>query len=120
MEQLRKKLISVQGRLIKTLGEDASALIISEIDDECGAMIHGKITNLAQAIFAVIHDNKSGVGEDLYRIIKSVTLNIIANETPYATDLVNGILNASDLTLRGIVSDKPFEKTEIIQMNPKQ
>lgn len=120
MEQLRKKLISVQGRLIKTLGEDASTLIISEMDDECGAMVHGKITNIAQAIFAIIHDNKSGIGEDLYRIIKSVTLNIIANETPYAADLVNGILNASDLSLKGATSEKPFEKTEIIQMNPKQ
>ena len=120
MKQLRKKMISIQGKIIKTFGDDVNSLIISEMNDECGAMIHGKITNIAQAIFAVIHDNENEIGEDLYRIIKSVTLNIIANETPYATDLVNGILNASDISLRGAMSDKPFEKTEIIQMQPKK
>lgn len=90
--ELNKKLNSVKNKVMKEFGEDVDFLAVYSQDDTCGLILHGDSHQIAHSLFATIHSDKE-VSNDIYRIIKLVTLNIIGNETPYATDLINSILN---------------------------
>ena len=92
-KELKKKMLNIQKKMVKELGEESDALITSFNDGQCGCIMHGAAHNIAHSIFALIHDKQNDMGNELYRVIKLVTLNIINNESPYAMDLLTSILN---------------------------
>lgn len=75
----------------KIMGEDADIFIISHKDGQCGAVTHGKSDNIAQAIFACMHQPNNPIGAAIYRIIKLNVMNMISNDSPYSADLLQSI-----------------------------
>ena len=94
-KELKQKMINLQKKAAKELGEGTDMLITSFDNGNCGCIMQGASQNIAHSIFALIHDPKNEMSMNLYRIIKLVVLNIVNNESPYAMDLLTSILNSS-------------------------
>lgn len=92
-KELKTKMLGLQKKTVKDLGKDTDVLIASFNEGHCGCVMRGASQNIAHSIFALIHDPKNSMGNDLYRVIKLVVLNIVNNESPYAMDLLTSILN---------------------------
>lgn len=115
--ELTKKMISLQKRALKDFGENTDSLILTFMDDQCGAILHGSVQNLAHSLFALIHDKKNDLGMDLYRILKLVALNIVNNETPYAADFLTSIINSANMPPE---KDETEQEREAICININQ
>lgn len=117
--ELTKKMINLQKKALKDFGDDTDSLILTFVDEQCGAILHGSVQNLAHSLFALIHDKKNDIGMDLYRILKLVALNIVNNETPYAADFITSIINSANMPLEKDEPNKE-EKAMCININQKK
>lgn len=73
------------------MGKDADIFIISHKEGRCGAVTHGNSDNIAQAIFSCMHQPNNPIGAAIYRILKLNVMNMITNNSPYSTDLLQSI-----------------------------
>lgn len=85
------------GKAKLILGEDTDFMIITHTKNGMlGAATHGNTEELAQSLFANIHNTAEAVGQTLYRILKLNVMNIFNNPSCYAQDLmmsINNVLN---------------------------
>jgi len=112
-KELKEKMVDLQKKMVKELGEKADALITTFNDGHCGCIMRGEVQNIAHSMFALIHDKNNKMSLDLYRVIKLVVLNIVNNESPYAMDLLQSILNAPSPI------EKSDKKAVLVQMPKK-
>ncbi len=92
-KDLKTKMENIKGIAVKELGDTADTLLVSFDEGQCSCIMHGESQNIAHAIFALIHNSQNQTSMDLYRIVKLIVLNIVNNESPYAMDLLQSILN---------------------------
>lgn len=76
----------------KNLGAGSDYMIIAHKEGVCSGSVYGNAENLAQAFFALIHQDND-VAKAVYRIVKLNAMNIISNPSPYAMDLMSAISN---------------------------
>lgn len=88
-----KKMEQVKDELLENFGKRANMLLATKNGDKCCAMIHGSSQDIAQSIFTIMHSDDVECANELYNIVKSLVLNIIRNETPYASDLTSCVFN---------------------------
>ena len=117
-KEIKEKMLSLQEKAIKEFGKDSDILITTFKDGHCGSIMRGDAQNIAHSLFALIHDPNSKAGIDLYRVIKLVVLNIVSNESPFAADLLTGILNAP-APIDEREKDEGDKKAVLVQM-PKR
>lgn len=115
-KELKEQMLSLQKKVLKELGEDSDVLITTFNNGHCGSIMRGATQNIAQSMFALIHDPKNKMSIDLYRVIKLVVLNIVNNESPFAADLLTSILNAPAPISQNEKPDNG-KKAVCIQMN---
>lgn len=82
-------------KALKIYGEDADILIIAHKNGMCGSVLHGKGENVAQAIFACMHQPNLPIGKHLYRMLRLIVMNILCNPSPYAANLAETVVNAT-------------------------
>ncbi len=88
-----KKIAKLSKTAAQILGEGADYIIIAHKDGQCGGSAYGNIENIAQAFFALLHQQNGDLAKAVYRIIKLNAMNIVANPSPYAMDLSNALSN---------------------------
>lgn len=88
-----KQISKLNEEVAKILGNDADYIIIAHKNGQCGGSARGDINNIAQAFFALLHQDKGELAKAVYRIIKLNVMNIMANPSPYAIDLSQSISN---------------------------
>ena len=93
MEQKTNELLE---QAIQIMGEDADIMIISHKNGQCGTVIHGSVDNVAQSVFACMHQPDDKVGNAVYRIVKLNAINLFTNPSPYGQDLMDSIEEAVD------------------------
>lgn len=85
------------GKAKLLLGEDADFMIIAHTKNGMlSAATHGNTEEIAQSLFANIHNTTNAVGQTLYRMLKLNVMNILNNPSCYAQDLmmaINNVLN---------------------------
>ena len=106
---MEKKTNDLFEQAIKIMGEDADIMIITHKDGCCGSIIHGAVDNIAQAVFACIHQPDDQVGNAVYRIVKLNAINLLTNPTPYGQDLSDSIEEAVDELMEDAENDIPKE-----------
>lgn len=89
-----KKIAKLSEKAAQILGDDADYIIIAHKDGLCGGSARGSIDNIAQAFFALLHQQNGDLSKAAFRIIKLNAMNIMANPSPYAAELSEGISNA--------------------------
>lgn len=87
-----KKITKLNNQAAKILGEGADYIVIAQKDGQCGGTIRGNVENIAQAFFALIHQDNE-LAKAVYRIIKLNAMNIVKNPSPFAMDLSEAISN---------------------------
>lgn len=75
------------------MGKNADILIVTHKDGKFGVVKSGDADNIAQALFSCMHHTDNPIGEVLYKIIRLNVVNIFANSSPYAIDLMKSINN---------------------------
>lgn len=88
-----KKISKLSDRAAKILGDDADYIIIAHKDGICGGAAKGNIDNIAQAFFALLHQQNGDLAKAVFRIIKLNAMNIVGNPSPYAIELSNALSN---------------------------
>lgn len=88
-----KKITKLSKKAAQILGEGVDYIIIAHKDGQCGGSAYGNIENIAQAFFALLHQQNGDLAKAVYRIIKLNAMNIVANPSPYAMDLSNALSN---------------------------
>lgn len=94
---MEQKINELLNRALSLMGEESNILIVVNKNDQCGAIIHGKADEVAQSVFACMHHNTASISQNIYRIVKLNTLNILANSSPYTKDLLNSIERITDM-----------------------
>lgn len=90
---MEKKTNEALKQAMKIYGEDADILVIAHKDGKCGSVLHGNGENVAQAIFACMHQPDSPIGREIYRIIRLNVMNILHNPSPFAANLAETVVN---------------------------
>jgi len=90
---MEKKTNKALEQAMKIYGEDADILIIAHKDGQCGSVLHGNGENIAQAIFACMHQPNSPIAREMYRIIRLNVMNILNNPSPYAANLAETVVS---------------------------
>ena len=114
-KELKERMIELQNDVVKKLGDDSDLLVTVFNNGQCGCAMHGETQNIAHSLFALIHDNDSKLAPDLYRVIKLIVLNIVNNESPYAADLLQSILNTPGTEIQAELPEND-KAAVIIQM----
>lgn len=89
---MNKKIDKLNKSAAKTLGDGADYIVIAHKEGQSGGTIKGNVDNIAQAFFALLHQDND-LAKAVYRIIKLNAMNIINNPSPYAMDLSNALSN---------------------------
>lgn len=90
MKEKTQKLLE---KVEKVMGVDADVMILSHDGGKCAAITHGSTENIAQTIFACMHQSDNSIGPVLYRIIKLNVINILNTPSLFAGDLIDAINN---------------------------
>lgn len=88
-----KQISKLSNKAAQILGDGADYIIIAHKDGLCGGAAKGNIDNIAQAFFALLHQQNGDLAKAVFRIIKLNAMNIIGNPSPYAIELSNAISN---------------------------
>lgn len=95
---MKQKIDKLQKAAAKIFGDEADYIIIAHQDGPCGGVTHGRTEYIAQALFALLHQQDNELSQVVYRIIKMNVLNILSNPSPYAVDLARSINNVISKT----------------------
>ena len=88
-----KKINKLSNKVAQILGDGADYIVIAHKDGQCGGSVYGNVDNIAQALFALLHQPDGDLAKAVFRIIKLNAMNIVANPSPYAVELSNAISN---------------------------
>lgn len=86
-----KQIKKLNKKAAEILGDNADYIIIAHKNGQCGGAARGDISNIAQAFFALLHQDNGELAKAVYRIVKLNAMNIMANQSPYAVDLSQSI-----------------------------
>lgn len=88
MEEKLKKCVS---EAFESFDNDMDVLIIAHKNGKCSATINGDESEVAKSIFALMHDRESYMAPKLALIMKLIVKNTLANQSPWAVDLMKSI-----------------------------
>lgn len=91
---MKEKTNNLLQKALEVMGDNSDILIIAHKDGKCGAVVHGSNDTIAQAIFACMHQPGNAIGTALYQILRLNAMNIVGNNSKFASDLMNSIIQA--------------------------
>lgn len=90
---MKKKIELLAEQAREIFGDETEFLLVTNSDHVCGAICHGQVESIAEAVFACIHDSTKPASAALYRILKLNVMNILDNPSPFGADLAEAIVN---------------------------
>lgn len=88
-----KRIAKLSKKAAEIMGDGSDYIIIAHKNGQCGGSAYGNVDNIAQAFFALLHQQDGDLAKAVFRIIKLNAMNIVSNPSPYAVDLSNALAN---------------------------
>lgn len=92
---MNNKITTLSEMAEQVMGPDADYIVIAHKKGQCGGIVKGNIDNIAQTLFALIHQQGEDLSKAVFKIIKLNAMNIIANPSPYAAEFLAALTDVT-------------------------